>query len=228
MAALVNRTGLLKLYVRQQWHTVSASLTESALVISLETRQDNCDDNLLNHNNESLGSKEPDSSNFQHSSDATVVSPAYDNVNYSNGDFSPRFPTTSVRNRSPASSQSHGNDSDTDSHPVQFYTLDSALPSSPQHETELPDGILSGQKRTIRIVKEGQNGLGISIKGGIENRMPIIVSKIFKGLAADKTKQLYVGDAVLSVNEHDLRFASHDEAVSCLKRSGGVVEMEGW
>uniref|UniRef100_A0A8B9MQ72 PDZ domain-containing protein n=1 Tax=Accipiter nisus TaxID=211598 RepID=A0A8B9MQ72_9AVES len=64
-------------------------------------------------------------------------------------------------------------------------------------------------------------GLGISIKGGKENKMPILISKIFKGLAADQTQALYVGDAILAVNGTDLRDATHDEAVQALKRGVG-------
>ena len=90
----------------------------------------------------------------------------------------------------------------------------------------LPEN-LAGQKRHVRVIKEEQNGLGISIKGGKENKMPILISKIFKGMAADKTEKLYVGDAILSVNGEDLRDASHDEAVKALKRAGKTVEMEG-
>lgn len=91
---------------------------------------------------------------------------------------------------------------------------------------DVPDGILAGQKRTVRLVKEDQNGLGISIKGGMENKMPILISKIFKGLAADRTQKLYVGDAILSVNGEDLREATHDEAVRALKKAGKTVELE--
>uniref|UniRef100_A0A8B9VNG1 PDZ domain-containing protein n=1 Tax=Anas zonorhyncha TaxID=75864 RepID=A0A8B9VNG1_9AVES len=70
-------------------------------------------------------------------------------------------------------------------------------------------------------------GLGISIKGGKENKMPILISKIFKGLAADQTQALYVGDAILAVNGTDLRDATHDEAVQALKRAGKEVLLEG-
>jgi len=91
---------------------------------------------------------------------------------------------------------------------------------------EVPDS-LAGQKRTVRVVKEDNNGLGISIKGGRENKMPILISKIFKGMAADKTNELYVGDAVLSVNGEDLKEATHDEAVKALKRAGKFVDLEG-
>jgi len=93
-------------------------------------------------------------------------------------------------------------------------------------DVEVPDS-LAGQKRTVRVVKEDNNGLGISIKGGRENKMPILISKIFKGMAADKTNQLYVGDAVLSVNGEDLKEATHDEAVKALKRAGKFVDLEG-
>ena len=91
---------------------------------------------------------------------------------------------------------------------------------------EMPENV-AGQKRTVKVIKEEQNGLGISIKGGKENKMPILISKIFKGMAADKTEKLYVGDAILSVNGEDLREATHDEAVRALKRAGRIVEMEG-
>lgn len=200
MAALVNRTGLLQLFVRQQWHPVSASLSEDSLVVGLENDED--------------------------IKPTCAASPAYDNVFFNgNGDCSPRFPNTSTRGR--CSNSSQGNESDADNNPVQFFTMDSAMPSSPRMESELPENVLSGQKRMIRIVKEDHNGLGISIKGGRENKMPIIVSKIFNGLSADRTKQLYVGDAVISVNGQDLRHASHDEAVACLKKAGKIVNIEG-
>ena len=44
----------------------------------------------------------------------------------------------------------------------------------------VPDNV-PGQKRSVTVIKEEQNGLGISIKGGKENKMPILISKIFKG-----------------------------------------------
>lgn len=91
---------------------------------------------------------------------------------------------------------------------------------------DIPESI-ANQKRTVRVVKQDNNGLGISIKGGKENKMPILISKIFKSMAADQTEQLYVGDAILSVNGEDLRDATHDEAVRALKRAGKYVDLEG-
>ncbi|XP_023234914.1 beta-1-syntrophin-like [Centruroides sculpturatus] len=101
-------------------------------------------------------------------------------------------------------------------------------PSNGLSDTEPPDipESITNQKRVVRVVKQDNNGLGISIKGGKENKMPILISKIFKGMAADQTEQLYVGDAILSVNGEDLREATHDEAVRALKRAGKIVDLE--
>ncbi|XP_040890762.1 alpha-1-syntrophin isoform X2 [Toxotes jaculatrix] len=94
------------------------------------------------------------------------------------------------------------------------------LSTSPVPET------ITNVKRTVRVTKQDVGGLGISIKGGRENKMPILISKIFKGLAADQTEALYVGDAILSVNGYDLREATHDEAVQALKKTGKEVILE--
>ena len=66
----------------------------------------------------------------------------------------------------------------------------------------------SDEARTIMVHKlseAGQTDLGISIKGGRENRMPIIISKIFKGKAAERTGELFIGDAIVAVDGHDLQ-----------------------
>ncbi|XP_078143487.1 beta-1-syntrophin [Centroberyx gerrardi] len=95
--------------------------------------------------------------------------------------------------------------------------------------TDLPERVpeaIANRKRCVKVTKQEVGGLGISIKGGKENKMPILISKIFKGLAADQTQALYVGDAILSVNGVNLRDATHDEAVQALKRAGKEVTLE--
>lgn len=95
---------------------------------------------------------------------------------------------------------------------------------------DLPERVpeaIANRKRCVKVTKQEIGGLGISIKGGKENKMPILISKIFKGLAADQTQALYVGDAILSVNGMNLRDATHDEAVQVLKRAGKEVTLEG-
>ena len=46
---------------------------------------------------------------------------------------------------------------------------------------DVPDAV-ANHKRTVVINKPENSGLGISIKGGKENKMPILISKIFKVL----------------------------------------------
>ncbi len=99
---------------------------------------------------------------------------------------------------------------------------------------DIPSNI-SDDKRFVRVHKAditsgsgtiNGGGMGISIKGGKENKMPIIISKIFKNMSADLTKQLYVGDAILSVNGVNVSDFTHDEAVKILKNSGKTVDLE--
>ena len=162
MATGATRTGLLEVFIRQQWCRIFCSLTDEALVLTIDENSDSF--GLLNGSTDSTGRA---------------------------GDTN--------------TGDSGGG---TGTH--------SSLPES-----------IAGQKRIIRVVKEEQNGLGISIKGGKENKMPILISKIFKNMAADRTEKLYVGDAILSVNGEDLRDATHDEAVKALKRAGRIVDLEG-
>lgn len=37
----------------------------------------------------------------------------------------------------------------------------------------------------------------MSIKGGAEHKLPILISRIFKDQAADQTGELFVGDAII-------------------------------
>ncbi|KAK0422664.1 hypothetical protein QR680_007709 [Steinernema hermaphroditum] len=107
-------------------------------------------------------------------------------------------------------------------------TLDeTALTLAPVDEGPGGDDWGTTEKRTVRVVKNEGSGLGISIKGGRDNNMPILISKIFKNMAADLTGQLFVGDAILAVNGESLVDASHDEAVRALKKAGRIVDLQG-
>ncbi|NXM18139.1 SNTB2 protein, partial [Ploceus nigricollis] len=91
------------------------------------------------------------------------------------------------------------------------------VPPKPQsHEGPPGTGTGSGAAapggvRRVRVVKAEAGGLGISIKGGRENRMPVLISRIFPGLAAERSGALRLGDAILAVNGVDLRDATHDQ-----------------
>lgn len=108
-------------------------------------------------------------------------------------------------------------------------------PAEPPGEPALPNGAGPAESpgspgsgvRRVRVLKAEAGGLGISIKGGRENRMPVLISRIFPGLAAERCGALRLGDAILAVNGLDLRDATHDQAVQALKRAGRDVLLEG-
>lgn len=52
----------------------------------------------------------------------------------------------------------------------------------------------------VQITRQKVGGLGLSIKGGAEHKLPILISRIYKDQAADATGQLFVGDAIIKVN----------------------------
>ncbi|RCN26943.1 PDZ/DHR/GLGF domain protein [Ancylostoma caninum] len=67
----------------------------------------------------------------------------------------------------------------------------------------------------------------LSIQGGTENaqNLPIVISKIFPGMPADQTGQLYVGDAIVEVNGEPVEGRSHDEVVEMLKAEGDELRL---
>ncbi|XP_031627381.1 gamma-1-syntrophin-like [Contarinia nasturtii] len=66
-------------------------------------------------------------------------------------------------------------------------------------DSSTPSAILSinSEERMVQVRRDKKSGLGLSIKGGAEHKLPILISKIYKYQAADITGQLYVGDAIL-------------------------------
>ncbi|CAI79281.2 Golgi-associated PDZ and coiled-coil motif-containing protein [Caenorhabditis elegans] len=79
-----------------------------------------------------------------------------------------------------------------------------------------------GKSRKVVLSKHPHEGLGISITGGSEHALPIVISEIQPGQPADRCGQVFVGDAILSVNGYDLRTVKHQEAVDIL--SGQVQQ----
>ncbi|KHJ83108.1 PDZ/DHR/GLGF domain protein, partial [Oesophagostomum dentatum] len=57
-------------------------------------------------------------------------------------------------------------------------------------------------------------------------RLPIVISEIQPGQPAHRCGQIFVGDAILSVNGYDLRNAKHQQAVDILSSQQGDLHME--
>ncbi|XP_025098830.1 Golgi-associated PDZ and coiled-coil motif-containing protein-like [Pomacea canaliculata] len=83
-----------------------------------------------------------------------------------------------------------------------------------------------GDVRKVVLQKGPDEGLGMSITGGKEHGVPILISEIHEGQPAERCQGLYVGDAILSVNNLDLRNAKHAEAVKILSQQQGEITME--
>lgn len=74
------------------------------------------------------------------------------------------------------------------------------------------------------LLRRGTNGFGFHIIGD-ENEQGIFISSIQSGGAADKSGELRKGDRILSVNNIELRGASHADAVSVLKSCGDTATL---
>ncbi|XP_041662042.1 Golgi-associated PDZ and coiled-coil motif-containing protein isoform X1 [Cheilinus undulatus] len=101
------------------------------------------------------------------------------------------------------------------------------LPSPVGHDPDMlkkTQGV--GPIRKVVLVKEDHEGLGISITGGKEHGVPILISEIHPSQPADRCGGLYVGDAILAVNSINLRDAKHKEAVTILSQQRGQIEFE--
>ncbi|KAE8602588.1 hypothetical protein XENTR_v10014041 [Xenopus tropicalis] len=94
------------------------------------------------------------------------------------------------------------------------------LPVPPGHQD--PDCLKKSQGvgpiRKVILAKEDHEGLGISITGGKEHGVPILISEIHPAQPADRCGGLHVGDAILAVNGINLRDAKHKEAVTILSQ----------
>ncbi|VVC95268.1 unnamed protein product [Leptidea sinapis] len=73
------------------------------------------------------------------------------------------------------------------------------------------------RERMVQITRQKVGGLGLSIKGGSEHKLPILISKIYKDQAADQTGQLFV------VNGEYITACKHDDAVNILRNAGDIV-----
>ncbi|XP_044740932.1 gamma-1-syntrophin [Chrysoperla carnea] len=82
---------------------------------------------------------------------------------------------------------------------------------------------LHSKERMVQIRRQAEGGLGLSIKGGAEHKLPILISRIYKDQAADRTGELFVGDAIVKVNGEYITACPHDDAVNILRNAGDIV-----
>jgi len=76
--------------------------------------------------------------------------------------------------------------------------------------------------RTIKLRRTSDGNLGISIKGGKDQNLPILVSKVCRD---EEDDHLYIGDAIVKVNDTYMTSVTHDEAINVLRNAGSEVHL---
>lgn len=111
------------------------------------------------------------------------------------------------------------------------HSISNPVSSTPSHLTKedlepLKNNKLIGEIRVV-ILKRNKpdEGLGISITGGREQGLPILISEIHEGGPAERCG-LYIGDSILVVNDIDLKDALHSEAVEILSKLQGSIKFQ--
>lgn len=96
-------------------------------------------------------------------------------------------------------------------------------PTAAMLSSQLSQPPLESKERMVQITRQKEGGLGLSIKGGAEHKLPILISRIYKDHAADRTGKLFVGDAIIKVNGEYITACNHDDAVNILRNAGDIV-----
>ncbi|XP_036035851.1 gamma-1-syntrophin [Onychomys torridus] len=80
-------------------------------------------------------------------------------------------------------------------------------------------------ERTVTIRRQTVGGFGLSIKGGAEHSIPVVISKISKEQRAELSGLLFIGDAILQINGINVRKCRHEEVVQVLRNAGEEVTL---
>ncbi|XP_041862637.1 inaD-like protein [Melanotaenia boesemani] len=83
--------------------------------------------------------------------------------------------------------------------------------------------------RTVEIIRSVNDSLGMSIAGGKGSPLgdiPIFIAMIKASGVAAKTKQLKVGDRIVSISGQSMDGLSHSEVVTILKNSYGNISLQ--
>lgn len=230
-----DKNGQLDLLLRDRWIRVAAELTRETLTLTAEAEAAGQGSSHWDYSNSSAGLRNGMSNGNEPGHGPTSGKDQLQNQNFGarGRSGSPGRGAVGVGQydgnfglNSHGKCPNNGTNSDFGSPGSSYGSPGSSFGS---RQGDFPVGLDGSSEavRKVRVVKQESGGLGISIKGGRENRMPILISKIFPGLAADQSRALRVGDAILSVNGNDLREATHDLAVQALKKAGKEVTLEG-
>uniref|UniRef100_A0A8C2KYK0 Tyrosine-protein phosphatase n=1 Tax=Cyprinus carpio TaxID=7962 RepID=A0A8C2KYK0_CYPCA len=113
---------------------------------------------------------------------------------------------------------------DLDNHINEMYDVPIAT------EKAMPNGVVPHDNLVLIKMKPDENGrFGFNVKGGSDQKMPIIVSRVAPGTSADLcVPRLNEGDQVVLINGRDIAEHTHDQVVmfikaSCESHSGELI-----
>ncbi|XP_062987281.1 tyrosine-protein phosphatase non-receptor type 3 isoform X2 [Elgaria multicarinata webbii] len=80
--------------------------------------------------------------------------------------------------------------------------------------------VIDGDLLLIRILPDEDGKFGFNLKGGIDQKMPLVVSRIIPGAPSDKCiPKLLEGDQIVLINGRDISEHTHDQVVMFIKAS---------
>lgn len=77
--------------------------------------------------------------------------------------------------------------------------------------------------REVSLRRAEDGSLGISIKGGREHNLPILISRLSS--TDEAARDIYIGDAIVRINHEVVSQASHQEALELLQKAGNPVSL---
>nr|XP_033801316.1 tyrosine-protein phosphatase non-receptor type 4 isoform X3 [Geotrypetes seraphini] len=100
----------------------------------------------------------------------------------------------------------------------------------PSSEKSTPNGVVPHDNLVLIRMRPDENGrFGFNVKGGYDQKMPVIVSRVAPGTSADLCiPRLNEGDQVVLINGRDISEHTHDQVVmfikaSCERHSGELL-----
>ncbi|KAF4790094.1 protein tyrosine phosphatase, non-receptor type 3 [Turdus rufiventris] len=80
--------------------------------------------------------------------------------------------------------------------------------------------LIEGDLLLVRIKPDEEGKFGFNLKGGVDQKMPLVVSRITPGSPADKCiPKLNEGDQIVLINGRDISEHTHDQVVMFIKAS---------
>uniref|UniRef100_A0A8D2P6P5 Tyrosine-protein phosphatase n=1 Tax=Zosterops lateralis melanops TaxID=1220523 RepID=A0A8D2P6P5_ZOSLA len=98
-------------------------------------------------------------------------------------------------------------------------TKSSSTEDSSQYYCDKND-LIQGDLLLVRIIPDEEGKFGFNLKGGVDQKMPLVVSRITPGSPADKCiPKLNEGDQIVLINGRDISEHTHDQVVMFIKAS---------